>query len=35
MTNGALFTQGDISTLPKGAKAEFLEGFEHVTGGLQ
>lgn len=35
MTKAAVFTQGDISKLPKGAKAEFLEGFEHVTGGLQ
>ena len=35
MTKAASFTQGDISKLPKGAKAKFLEAFEHVTGGLQ
>ena len=35
MTKAAVFTQDDISKLPKGAKAKFLEGFEHVTGRLQ
>lgn len=35
MTKAASFTQGDISRLMKIAKAEFLEEFEHLTGGLQ